>query len=155
MNAGNIFQLQRNLLTPLSSSGVLYEPDGTRVCDTLEDTDRDLDDSGHGKIYGKTAIPYGLYEIEMRDSPHFKRKMPYLKDVPAFSGVMLHWGNTPADTLGCVLVGTKSGRDHIVNSRNAFDDLIESLGRYYANNETLYLQVTKSTGCKDERGLPA
>ena len=59
---------------------ILY-PEGWRwVADTLEDVvrdinkDGDLNDVGEGKIYGKTAIPYGRYEITMKvQSPKFSK----------------------------------------------------------------------------------
>src|SRR5512133_1213857 len=88
--------------------------DQSVFCDTLEDAVRDLvdknhdgdyNDEGEGKIYGGTAIPAGTYKITLEHSPHFGRKLPYLHDVPGFSGILIHAGNSAADTKGCILVG--------------------------------------------------
>ena len=68
------------------------------------------------KVYGETAIPTGIYKLEMNVvSPKYslvkwyqdlcKGKMPRLLNVPGFEGVLIHPGNTPLDTFGCVLVG--------------------------------------------------
>ena len=57
---------------------------GQRFCDTLEDkvrdlnADGDLNDEGEGKVYGKTAIPYGTYEITLDIvSPKFSQYRQY------------------------------------------------------------------------------
>lgn len=82
--------------------------DGAFQCHTLEDVQRAT------KIRGKTAIPIGTYTVELTHSPRFsanyeKRglgsKMPLLIDVPQFSGVRIHIGNSAKDTDGCILVG--------------------------------------------------
>ena len=76
---------------------------GVYFCDTLEPTYRDL--GKEPKVKGRTAIPSGTYKIEFRHSSRFARYMPYLRDVPFFEGIMIHPGNTPAHTKGCILVG--------------------------------------------------
>ena len=145
---GNVFELKRHLFTELSSGGDLFEPDGTRVCSVLEDTDRGIiqgDLPSYGKkIFGKTAIPYGFYEIRYNYSPHFDRRMPYILNVPTHDGVMFHWGNTPENTEGCPLVGQKLGHDFIGQSKLAFDDLEKVFAKYFAENERIYLQITKN-----------
>lgn len=74
--------------------------DGKYFCDTLEDCIR----SGK-KIAHITAIPRGTYEIQWTYSNRFKRFMPLLCNVPNFTGIRIHAGNTSADTSGCILVG--------------------------------------------------
>ena len=72
-------------------------------CDTLEPRWRDL--TKEKKVAGKTAIPSGTYKVEFRYSTKFGKMMPYLCDVPYFEGIMIHMGNVPSDTRGCILVG--------------------------------------------------
>lgn len=69
-------------------------------CYTLEDEIR----ANGVKKYGITCIPAGIYECEVTMSPKFKRNMILIKDVPMFSGIRIHGGNTSKDTLGCPLV---------------------------------------------------
>lgn len=96
---------------------------GQRICDTLEDTDRGLrqtdpvDVIRTKKIYGETAIPYGKYKVIVNTSPRFKRLLPRLLDVPGFEGVLIHAGNTPADTHGCILPGENTVKGKVLNSR--------------------------------------
>ena len=52
----------------------------------------------------KTAIPSGVYEIKVDYSPRFKRKMPRLLNVPGFTGIRIHGGNTHLNTSGCPMV---------------------------------------------------
>ena len=96
--------LHRKTLTDSATLGELFI-DGVFECYTLEDPVRDLGPNGEGKIYGKTAIPAGTYPVIINWSPHFQKFRPRLLKVPGFDGILIHSGNTPADTKGCILVG--------------------------------------------------
>lgn len=104
--------------------------DGEFFCHTLEDKDRGLvqtqpiTEIAQKKLFGKTAIPTGTYQLAMTYSERFKKIMPQVLNVPCFEGVRIHKGNTSADTEGCLLVGdTIGGADFIGASAAAFDRL--------------------------------
>lgn len=123
--------LKRIALLPNYTIGKLYIDD-KYYCDTLEDTVRDLNkngtfDNGESKIYSKTAIPYGTYHIVVNHSPKFKRLLPRLLDVPQFDGILIHRGNTPADTAGCILVGENREKGKVLNSTPYEIKLVELL----------------------------
>jgi len=69
-------------------------------CYTLEDVVRA---KGAPKVNDETAIPAGRYEIIVNFSDKFKRQMPLLLNVPGFTGIRMHGGNTSVDTSGCLL----------------------------------------------------
>lgn len=116
---------------------------GEWFSNTLEDTDRGLTQSmsleeiKKKKIYGKTAIPTGTYQIDMNTvSPKFKNrawakpyegKIPRLIDVPGYEGVLLHPGNSEEDSLGCVLVGKNKVKGKVVESQATFHKLMKEL----------------------------
>lgn len=124
--------LKRIALRSTYTIGRLYV-DGNYFCDTLEDTVRDLNkngkfDNGEKKVYAKTAIPYGTYEIKWTYSPRFKKYTPQLMNVPSFAGIRIHAGSTPADTAGCLLLGENKKVGMVLNSRatiNKFYPLIK------------------------------
>lgn len=99
----------------------------TYLCDTLEDPVRNLGSNGEGKIYGKTAIPEGEYEFIISHSPKFGYETPLLLNVPYFTWIRIHKGNTPDDTEGCILVGYNKVKGRLVDSTKAFDKLMEIL----------------------------
>lgn len=113
--------LKRIALRPTYTIGKLYIDDAY-FCDTLEDTVRDTNksgkfDNGEQKIKGKTAIPYGTYEIKWTHSPRFKKYTPQLMNVPSFEGIRVHAGNTSADTEGCLILGENKQVGKVLNSR--------------------------------------
>jgi len=66
------------------------------------------------KVPGKTCIPEGLYPLAKRASPHLKRDVIWIQNVPGFEYVYFHSGNKPEDTDACLLVATtRTGNDHI------------------------------------------
>ena len=95
--------------------------DGAWFCFTLEDVERPE------KIPGETAIPAGRYKVIITHSQRFDRELPLLVDVPGFTGIRIHAGNTDADTRGCILVGKRTLENAIGESRAALDDLMEKL----------------------------
>lgn len=107
--------------------------DGKYFCDTLEDTDRNLtsemdeDYIKEQKVYGKTAIPSGVYQVEITYSPKFRRNMPLVKDVKGFSGIRIHSGNTDEDTEGCILVGKNTKVGMVTDSRKTYNALFSRL----------------------------
>lgn len=113
--------LKRIALRPTYTIGKLYIDDAY-FCDTLEDTVRDTNksgkfDNGEQKIKGKTAIPYGTYEIKWTYSPRFKKYTPQLMNVSSFEGIRVHAGNTSADTEGCLILGENKQVGKVLNSR--------------------------------------
>lgn len=114
------------------TEGKLYI-DGAYFSDTLEDTDRGLEQSmsefeiNRRKIYGQTCIPSGEYKVILNMSPRFKKILPRILDVKGFEGILMHAGNTVQDSSGCILLGTKSADGVLINSRKAVDALIEKI----------------------------
>ena len=113
--------LKRIALRPTYTIGKLYIDDNY-FCDKLEDAVRDLNkdgkfDNGEKKIKGKTAIPYGTYEIKWTYSPRFKKYTPQLMNVPSFEGIRIHAGNSSKDTEGCLLLGENKKVGMVLNSK--------------------------------------
>ena len=114
--------------------------DGKFFSNTIEDCDRGLtqdmplEEIKAKKVYGKTAIPTGTYEIDMNTiSPKFKDrswakpyggKIPRLMNVPGYEGVLCHPGNTSESTSGCLLVGKNSIKGMVTDSTRTFHTLM-------------------------------
>lgn len=131
-------RVERRFLKPDYTVGRLYV-DGVFLCDTLEDRVRDL--SREKKVPGKTAIPAGKYEVIVNISPKFKRKLPRLLNVPGFEGILIHRGNTPEDTAGCILVGENKAKGKVLNSTPYEVRLTEMIERAQTAGESITIEI--------------
>lgn len=136
---------------------ILY-PEGWKwVADTLEDTvrdinkDGDLNDAGEGKVYGRTAIPYGRYEITMKvQSPKYSQRasydwckgyLPRLLNVPHFEGILIHGGNSAEDSFGCLLVGENKVKGKVINSMATLKRLVSILKYASDSGEKIWITI--------------
>lgn len=100
--------------------GMLFV-DGIYFCDTLEDKIRTL------KIKYETCIPEGDYQLTINYSNRFKKRMPLILDVPNFTGIRIHSGNTIQNTAGCILLGNAGLKDFLFESQVTFDNFFKKL----------------------------
>lgn len=102
--------LRRFKATDDATLGSLYIGDQFE-CYTLEDGHRDV------KVAGETRIPAGRHKLVGRIFGGFYERykerfkpwhagMIQLLNVPNFTDILIHCGNTDKHTAGCVLVGT-------------------------------------------------
>lgn len=125
--------------------------------DTLEDTDcgltSDMTDEEIKEIKQKgiTAIPTGRYKVVMNvQSPKFSKYkqyefcegyLPRLVDVPGYEGVLIHIGNYPKDTDGCILVGKNTVKGAVMNSTETFKQLYDILKEADEAGEEIYITI--------------
>jgi hypothetical protein len=92
-----------------ATNGILLV-DGIFECFTLEDQYQAV------KVMHETCIPEGTYDIKFRTVGGFQEKykkkyqnahygMLHLQDVPNFTYILIHGGNTDEHTSGCLIVG--------------------------------------------------
>lgn len=134
-------KLNRIFLGSSATIGELYA-DREHIADTLEDRVRPEGE----KVYGKTAIPEGTYEVKLTYSPRFKKTLPEILNVPNFSGIRIHTGNSSKDTEGCILVGTWDGEkeDWVSDSKIAFNKLMSLLQEAVDNKEEITITINNS-----------
>jgi hypothetical protein len=106
---------------------------GDLFCQILEDTDRGLDSSmsldeiRRLKVFGKTAIPTGKYDIVLSYSNRFKTFLPEVLNVSGYKGIRFHPGNTPEDTHGCLLPGLVTPNNEVSKSKIHFNYLFKEM----------------------------
>lgn len=134
-------KLNRIFLGSSATIGELLVND-KHLCDTLEDRVRPEGE----KVYGKTAIPEGAYEMVLSYSPRFKKILPEILNVPNFTGIRIHCGNSSANSSGCILVGTWDGEkeDWVSDSKIAFNKLMSLLEEATNNKEKITITVNNS-----------
>ncbi len=133
--------------------------DNTFFCNTLEDTDRglassmSLEDIKKLKKSGVTAIPTGTYTVNMNViSPRYSSKdwyiknchgarMPRLENVPGFIGILIHPGNTAAETDGCILTGKNDAKGMVTKSKEYFLQLYNKMYAAYQKGEKIQITI--------------
>lgn len=134
-------KLNRIFLGSSATIGELYV-DKKYIADTLEDRVRPEGE----KVYGKTAIPEGTYEMVLSYSPRFKKILPEILNVPNFTGIRIHSLNKAEESEGCIGVGEWNGKDTnwISNSRKAFNKLFAILQEASDRGEKITITINNS-----------
>lgn len=119
--------------------------DGKFECWVCEDAVREIDGKpvAEWKVPGKTAIPFGMYDIVITMSNRFKVRLPLLQAVPGFEGIRIHPGNTAADTEGCLLPGLDRLGKGVGRSRLAFDALFAKIDAALTAGERVLIHVVR------------
>lgn len=133
--------VDRDRFTETFTMGMMFLNDQLQ-CYSGEDKVREQDglEVSLWKVKGETAIPRGRYRVVLAHSERFGRLTPHVLDVPGFSAIEIHPGNTEKDTEGCILVGEARDEHQLLNSREAFDKLMEALGTL-PPTEMLWLNI--------------
>jgi hypothetical protein len=150
-------ELERRWKKSTYTIGRLYV-DGVYFCNTLEDRDRGLRKTDPlsviktRKVYGETAIPTGTYGVTLNVlSPKYgaiswywqlcQGKMPRLLNVPGFDGILIHPGNDPTQTLGCVLVGKNTKVGQLTESKATFKALYKEMKKAADAGEEITITI--------------
>lgn len=117
----------------------------------LEDKDRgltsemSLEEIKRRKVYGKTAIPLGRYQVLINYSARFKRLLPILVGVPGYEGIRIHPGNRHVDTSGCLLPGRVWGKENddyfVGNSKTSADSLQNAIAAAINRGEKVFIEI--------------
>ncbi len=145
-------RLKRNHFADLFTIGELTIDGLPNKWSVMEDTDRGLTQEmllpevSRLKQFGKTAIPYGRYEVVVNRSTRFKVDLPQLLKVKEFGGVRMHVGNFPTDTEGCLLIGKGCdvSKGMITSSKIGFGEVFELIEKAFKNNQKIFITITKN-----------
>jgi len=134
--------VKRDRFNPKQTLGRLFI-NGKFECYTLEDTVREVKGAPveSWKIPHETAIPRGRYAVQITWSERFQKKMLQVMDVPGFSGVRLHAGNTEENTDGCILLGDIRFATYIGASRIAVGRVYGKVEAAFTRGEEVWLTV--------------
>ena len=133
---------KRNLYTigKMSINGEYY-------CDTLEDKDRGLrqdmplDEIKKIKVYGETAIPTGTYKVTTTYWSKHKVHVPYILNVPGYTGILIHNGTDQTHTLGCILVGENRIVGKLLNGKRYMTDLYNMIHDCNERGESVTIEI--------------
>lgn len=130
-------ELQRDIFSSISVEGRLFL-DGKDLYGWVTLERPDLNNQ-----QGISCIPAGLYDIELKYSPHFKRIMPHLINVPNREGILIHWANWPKQLEGCIAVGHQRSADAISDSVKAFNELFTMMQSADDAQEHIQILITE------------
>lgn len=130
---------------------------GINFCDTMEPTCRGLhsemteEEIRVVKKEGYTAIPTGKYflTVDVVSPANAKKKqysfcqgkLPRLMNVKGYKGILIHIGNFPSDTHGCILVGRNVERGKLLYSTVTFRELYRQIVMADAYHEPLMIEI--------------
>lgn len=132
-----LVQVRNRFFDDTTIGTLVVESDGRSwlFCETLEDADRYLEQFPERKVYGASAIPRGEREVADTFSDRFQKNTLQLLNVPGFSGIRIHAGNSHVDTEGCIILGSYDGGRRVTGSRDMVDALYGLVSRRLAEGE--------------------
>ncbi len=136
------------MLGPKATIGTMYI-NGKQECYTLEDVVRldnpDTAENEGTKIYGKTAIPAGRYQVIINTSPRLQKRYCRLLNVPGFDGILIHSGNDDEDTSGCIILGhTIDNDDYIHGGSQALPVFQTKVQEALNNGEQVWITINNT-----------
>ena len=131
-----------------ATNGLLFI-DGIFECYTLEDQYQTV------KVMHETCIPEGTYDIKFRKTGGFHARyseryknahhgMLHIQDVPGFTYILIHTGNTDEHTSGCLIVG-ETQQDLDINFNGMVGSSAVAYKKMYAKVANQLLQGKKVT----------
>ena len=143
-----ILRLNRYYSDEEHTKGILLQ-DGKIICHTIEDPYHEK------KVPGETRIPEGDYYLGLREVGGFHQRysakfnfhmgMIEVLSVPNFKYILLHIGNYPRDTEGCILVGgASSTHAKIMSSTHAYKLIYPSIANAIKQGDHVKLQVRRN-----------
>jgi hypothetical protein len=155
--------LKRTYACPTYTIGHIYI-NGKYFCDTIEDKDRGLDQSmsvdeiKSKKVYKETAIPTGVYDVAMNIASgtfsNFTKypwakpyggKLPRLKSVKGYEGILMHPGIDQNSSAGCLIVGENKVKGKVINSQATFKRLMDGyLVPAYKKGERIRITIKRT-----------
>lgn len=91
------------------------------------------------------AIPEGRYAVVITYSPKFKKWLPLLLGGQDFNrlwqGIRIHFGNTVADTQGCILLGRNQRVGRLYESRKWVYELKQKIIEAKARKESVWITI--------------
>jgi hypothetical protein len=109
------------------------------------------------KVAGETAIPAGKYRVRLRTEggfhnryskrfKHFHVGMLEICNVPGFTHVLVHPGNTDEDTDGCLLVGNGcytnlDGSGELLDSVKGYKEFYKVVSKALLSDEDVFIQI--------------
>tara|TARA_B110000459_G_C16103986_1_gene270825 strand:- start:82 stop:486 length:405 start_codon:yes stop_codon:yes gene_type:complete len=127
--------LIRDTFSKESTIGELFL-NGERICDTLENPWQD-------NQRNVSCIPEGVYPVRLRTARESATR-DYLhllvQEVPNRDFILVHRGNFPSQTQGCLLVGLGTEQDVVHNSVLAMDLLIKEILHLGGENINLIIK---------------
>ena len=111
------------------------------------------DDYDNEKEYAHTRIPAGRYEIKLRTwgghHERYQRRfmdihigMLQLQQVPNYTDILIHCGNTPEHTAGCIIVGTNKVNDNrISGSEIAYKRIYPIISNALLRGEKVFINI--------------
>jgi hypothetical protein len=135
-----------------ATNGLLFI-DGLFECYTLEDQYQAV------KVMHETCIPEGTYDIKFRKEGGFHTRysakygnshygMLHLQDVPNFTYILIHSGNTDEHTSGCILTGETQqdldmGKDGFVGrSSVSYKKMYRKVANQLLQGKSVQIEIT-------------